>query len=298
MSTIVTRAGKGSPLTFTEADANFTNLNNDKYQSGASPTFVTAAITTANITTANITTLAVSGSATAPTPSNNDDDTSVATTAFVQAKSRIAPTVQTFTSGSGTYTTPANVKWIKVQMVGGGGGGAGGGTAAWGAGGTGGATTFGTALLSCGGGVGAINYGSVGNAGAASIASPAVGLAINGTVGHYGDFTTPASYASAGKGADAPMFGGGGSGGAAGSAGLAGIANTGGGGGGGSTSSTASAAGGAGGSSGAFIEAIIASPSATYAYAVGAAGSAGAAGTNGVVAGAGAAGKIVVWEFY
>jgi hypothetical protein len=30
MSTIVTRAGKGSPLTHTEVDANFTNLNNDK----------------------------------------------------------------------------------------------------------------------------------------------------------------------------------------------------------------------------------------------------------------------------
>jgi hypothetical protein len=34
MSTIVTRAGKGSPLTNTEVDANFTNLNTDKYQAG------------------------------------------------------------------------------------------------------------------------------------------------------------------------------------------------------------------------------------------------------------------------
>ena len=30
MSTIVTRAGKGSPLTHTEVDSNFTNLNTDK----------------------------------------------------------------------------------------------------------------------------------------------------------------------------------------------------------------------------------------------------------------------------
>ena len=30
MSTIVTRAGKGSPLTHTEVDSNFTNLNSDK----------------------------------------------------------------------------------------------------------------------------------------------------------------------------------------------------------------------------------------------------------------------------
>ena len=36
MSTIVTRSGKGSPLTNTEVDANFTNLNTDKAElSGA-----------------------------------------------------------------------------------------------------------------------------------------------------------------------------------------------------------------------------------------------------------------------
>jgi len=34
MSTIVTRAAKGSPLTHAEVDANFTNLNNDKFQEG------------------------------------------------------------------------------------------------------------------------------------------------------------------------------------------------------------------------------------------------------------------------
>lgn len=32
MSTIVTRAGKGSPLSNTEVDANFTNLNDDKLE--------------------------------------------------------------------------------------------------------------------------------------------------------------------------------------------------------------------------------------------------------------------------
>jgi hypothetical protein len=34
MSTIVTRIGKGAPLTNEEGDANIVNLNNDKYQSG------------------------------------------------------------------------------------------------------------------------------------------------------------------------------------------------------------------------------------------------------------------------
>ena len=32
MSTIVTRAGKGSPLTNTEVDSNFSNLNTDKLE--------------------------------------------------------------------------------------------------------------------------------------------------------------------------------------------------------------------------------------------------------------------------
>lgn len=41
MSTITTRSGKGSPLTNSEVDANFTNLNTDKYESGDSPSFVT-----------------------------------------------------------------------------------------------------------------------------------------------------------------------------------------------------------------------------------------------------------------
>lgn len=48
MSTIVTRAGKGTALTWTEMDANFTNLNNDKYQSGSNPTFGTVTATTYN----------------------------------------------------------------------------------------------------------------------------------------------------------------------------------------------------------------------------------------------------------
>lgn len=45
MATIVTRAGKGSPLTHNEVDANFENLNTDKYQSGDSPTFNAVTVT-------------------------------------------------------------------------------------------------------------------------------------------------------------------------------------------------------------------------------------------------------------
>jgi hypothetical protein len=43
MSTIVTRSGKGSPLTHVEMDANFTNLNTDKYQEGSAIGTVTPA---------------------------------------------------------------------------------------------------------------------------------------------------------------------------------------------------------------------------------------------------------------
>jgi hypothetical protein len=48
MSTIVTRAGKGSPLTHTEVDNNFTNLNSDKTENGS------AAITGGTINGASV----------------------------------------------------------------------------------------------------------------------------------------------------------------------------------------------------------------------------------------------------
>ena len=54
MSTIVTRSGKGSPLTHNEVDTNFSNLNTDKIQSGNT----VAALT---ITSASVTDLAVTG---------------------------------------------------------------------------------------------------------------------------------------------------------------------------------------------------------------------------------------------
>jgi hypothetical protein len=54
MSTLVTRAGKGSPLTHNEVDANFNNLNTDKIQSGNT----VAALT---VTSATVVDLAVTG---------------------------------------------------------------------------------------------------------------------------------------------------------------------------------------------------------------------------------------------
>jgi hypothetical protein len=68
MSTIVTRAGKGSPLTHNEVDANFNNLNSDKYQSGDSPTFGTVTATSINLTNAVV--VSDGGTGLTSTPTN------------------------------------------------------------------------------------------------------------------------------------------------------------------------------------------------------------------------------------
>ena len=63
MSTIVTRAGKGSALTHNEVDANFTNLNTDKLQSG--DTVASLTITSADINGGTIDGTAIGGSSAA-----------------------------------------------------------------------------------------------------------------------------------------------------------------------------------------------------------------------------------------
>jgi hypothetical protein len=85
MATIVTRAGKGSPLTHTEVDANFINLNDEAATKATldSPTFT--------------------GTPAAPTASVGTNTTQLATTAFVNAE--IANDAPTKTGGgaSGTW---------------------------------------------------------------------------------------------------------------------------------------------------------------------------------------------------
>jgi hypothetical protein len=60
MATIVTRAGKGSPLTHTEVDANFTNLNTDKIESGN--TVASLTITSADINGGTVDNATIGGS--------------------------------------------------------------------------------------------------------------------------------------------------------------------------------------------------------------------------------------------
>ena len=55
MSTIVTRAAKGSPLTHNEVDANFTNLNADKLEVGAAFNAAVAATPAVTANTAKVT---------------------------------------------------------------------------------------------------------------------------------------------------------------------------------------------------------------------------------------------------
>lgn len=206
----------------------------------------------------------------------------------------IAPTQQIFTTGTGTYTTPAGVLWARVRMVGGGGGGGGSGSDSTGTGGTGGNTTFGTTLLAANGGVG--GGGAIGNpsgaGGSASLGSGPIGIALSGGKGGFGNL---AVNFSGGAGGYSP-FGGAGEGGDNGAAGVSAIANTGSGGQGGGGAALAYP--GAGGGAGGFIDAIISSPTTSYSYAIGSAGTAGSAGTNGYVGGAGGSGVIIVEEHY
>lgn len=204
-----------------------------------------------------------------------------------------APTIQRFTTGSGTYTRPGGVLYIKVRMVGGGGGGGGSGTAGAGIGGTGGTTTFGTTFLSASGGAGGAAPGG-GAGGAVSVTGlPSATLVAGGGGG--------AAMIRNGVGANGGMGGAttfGGAGGSLGdSTGRDASANSGSGGGGAGVDVVGATAGGGGGAGG-FIDALIPAPSASYSYAVGAAGSAGVAGTSGRVGGAGAAGYIEVTEYY
>ena len=206
-----------------------------------------------------------------------------------------APTRQGFTSGSGTYTTPAGVRWIIVKMVGGGGGGGNSGTGSFAAGGTGGDTTFGTSLLTANGGTGGDTPNDRGGSGGSfTINSPAVDLGSATGNAAEGGIVGISSTGSRGAGS---FFGGGGRG-EAGGAGVGGATNSGGGAAGAGSGATAGSRSGAGGGSGGFVWARINNPSATYSYAVGSGGSSASAGTNGFAGGTGGSGLIVVEEYY
>ena len=93
MSTIVTRAGKGSPLTHNEVDANFNNLNNDKYQSGDSPSFAGTTLSSGNLTFSS-TAQRITGDMSTATFSNR--------LAFQTSTANSATSISSLPNGTGT----------------------------------------------------------------------------------------------------------------------------------------------------------------------------------------------------
>ena len=68
MATLTLRSAKGSPLTNNEVDANFTNLNTDKYESGSNVSLGTISGTTVSVTSVTTTAgITVGGSSTLST---------------------------------------------------------------------------------------------------------------------------------------------------------------------------------------------------------------------------------------
>jgi|SRR5665213_1285873 len=215
---------------------------------------------------------------------------------------RSHPTVQRFLSGSGTYTKPANVLYLRVRAVGGGASGGNSSAATGGDGLAGGDTTFGTSLLIAGGGLGGGggNSGILGVGGTPTVNSPAIALvSLSGGTGGAGTTNSTSGVAGPGGMGASSFFGGAGSGNADAVGGDA-IVNSGSGGGGGGYNPAVSSNiyGASGGGAGAYIEAQINSPSATYAYSVGAGGLANSGGSGTLAGGAGGSGFIEVTEYY
>lgn len=260
----------GNVLTFTSAPPNGTNIevmSGTNYSIGVPGD---GAVTTTKIANNNVTNAKLAQAPAYTIKANNTASTANSSDITVPQLAAMftAPTIQTFTtSGSGTYTTPANVKYIKVKMVGSGGGGGGGG----GVGIAGNPTTFGLATA---GGAGASGAGGTGNLGGYS------GFTISGG-------SSSASVQAGGGAAQLPGHAGGNSffGGAGGAAQSA-AANSGSGGGG---SNGGGGFNGGGGGAGAYCEFIILNPSPTYSYSVG-------AGTTSATSGG--SGIIIVEEYY
>ena len=220
-----------------------------------------------------------------------------------------APTQTIYLSGSGTYTVPASVVWLRVRMLGGGGGGAGsvgdtGTTVNGGPGGNGSNTYFGANTANGGsGGLNARVSTVMQSGGSCSIANgngfcitgaaaiPPLWTQVAGCNGlnswTYGASTmfgigaiTPVGYTSTGQSPSA---------------------NTGAGGSGGGAININCTYLGGGGSAGGYMEVKMSNLSSTYSYGVGSGGVAGTAGVatyGGWAGGAGGSGIIIIEEYY
>lgn len=269
----------------TDTGSNLTSLAsypaNTTRTLGNQPGVASANVNNRAIRQANAITAALAQMMATTTGDNVLDDANQANLLATMAKLFTkSPTITKFTSGSGTYTVPAGVQWLKVRVVGGGSGGS--GTSADGV--SGGDTSFGTGASQVKGGGATATAG-----GTFTIGTGNVGTGLAGGAGSY----APNSTQSGGIGGGTP-FGTGGPGAPSGAvSGIAPAANTGAGGGGSSSNAAATGRGGCGGG---YVEAIIAATlAATYAYVVGAGGNFGFTSLNGS---AGAAGYIEIEEHY
>lgn len=217
------------------------------------------------------------------------------------------PTVSgTLTKASGTgdatitfyaFRRPLYLKGLAIGGGGGGGGGNSGGTA----GSAGSDTTFGTTLVVAkggsagrqGGGAGEFAGGAGGTGGSLGTTT---GIIVDGTDGFPGSPAVAGVTIAGGAGGGGAFFGGGGQGGA-GTTGNGGTVNTGGGGGGGSSGSV-NISGASGGGGGEGVEFIISAPLSSYTYAVGAGGGHGSGGASSSNGGDGAAGRIVIYQYF
>ena len=204
------------------------------------------------------------------------------------------PTRQVLTSGT-TYTTPANVRQLRIRMVGGGSGGT--ASISGTVGSVGAATSF-NGITAAGGKVGSLSYAGNNNSG--QVGTGTASLRVQGGSGGTAQIATSGAWPGQGGSGGNSAFGGGGIAGSnfnANANGVAAQANSGGGGGGGSSDATAGNYGGGGGCAGEYVEIIINSPAATYTYTVGAGGAGGTTGLFGA-GGNGGSGVIIVDEFY
>lgn len=198
------------------------------------------------------------------------------------------PTVQRFTSGSGTYTPSAGIRYIKVRMVAGGGGG---GASATNNGTNGGQSLFGS--WQANGGVQGTNssQGPSSPSGTGATGTGTLLVRVEGQAGSGFIFVTNSTGGMGGN----SVFGGAAPSANNGNAGANAATNSGSGGGGGAGAGNT---GGSGGGAGEYIEFFMtaAQVGASQSYTVGAAGVGGAAGSR--AGGNGGAGIIIVEEFY
>ncbi len=294
---VVTVNAKGQTTAVTTANINTTNISNSQLAQMAADTIkgnnTGVSATPLDLTQAQVTALLnlFTSSLQGLVPASGGG-----TTNFLRADGTwnplstiTTPTVQTFTSGSATYTPTAGTVFIKVRIVGGGGGG---GASTTNAGTAGGTTTFGS-WTAIGGAAGqpaqiaATGAGPLGGSGGVN----GTGTLIVRVAGQRGGMAWSSSTSVwNGGGGSSPLGGGTGTMGDGG-AGVPPAVNTGSGGSGGGTFGSNS---GSGGGAGEYVEFFVNSPGATS-YTVGTAGSGGAAG--GSAGGNGAAGVIIIEEY-